>query len=61
MEANWKCNIINGLARGSRTPGSTKGDNCKASKKERFMAKRSRSYKHPEYENWCESTKNALR
>lgn len=42
---------------GSSTPGSTKGENCMASSMDRFMAKYSRSYKHPEYNGWCRRKK----
>lgn len=38
------------------TSGSTKGDNCKASSIDRYMAKTSRSYKHPGYRSWFEKT-----
>jgi hypothetical protein len=36
------------------TPGSTKGISCKASNLQRYMAKTSRSYKHPDYKTWLE-------
>lgn len=39
--------------RGSQTPGSAKGPACQADVFKKFMAKRSRSYKDPEYGNWC--------
>lgn len=38
----------------SSTPGSAKGGNCVASSLDRFMAGYSRSYRHPEYQSWCE-------
>lgn len=37
----------------SRTPGSSKGENCKASQLFKWMAKTSRAYKHKYYWNWC--------
>lgn len=39
--------------KGNQTPGSSKGDNCKASILDRYFSSRNRSYKHPEYSNWC--------
>lgn len=38
--------------RGSQTPGSVKGKSCIASVEQRWMAKTSRSYKHPNYDAW---------
>ena len=45
----WKCKINRKAKRGSRTPGSEK---CKIRPLDRYLAKRSRSYKHPEFKNW---------
>lgn len=36
----------------SRTSGRDKQENCKASALEKWMAKKSRSYKHPKYQEW---------
>lgn len=41
------------LRKGSSTSGRSKGENCKASPKERTMAKRGRSYRWNGYETWC--------
>lgn len=43
--------------RGVSTPGRGKGDNCKADRFAKYMAKSSRSYKDPNYKAWCESKK----
>lgn len=36
-----------------QTPGSAKGATCQASRLERYMAKRNRSWKHKKYGEWC--------
>lgn len=51
----WRSVRNNKGKRASRTPGRMKHDNCKATTLERFMAKRSRSYKHPAYGDWLKS------
>jgi hypothetical protein len=38
----------------SQTPGRQKTEWCQADKTKRFMATKSRSYKHPRYQQWCE-------
>ena len=50
---NWRSHKIMKKNKGSQTPGSQKGDSCKASPLDRYMAKSGRSYKHPEYPAWC--------
>ena len=40
-----------------QTSGKTKGLNCQATAKERYMAKHSRSYKHPDYGSWLAATR----
>ncbi len=52
---DWKKKSINKTRKGSTTPGISKGDNCKATPLDKWMAKAGRSYKHPEYSNWCKS------
>ena len=39
-------------ARGNATPGKMKNKQCQATPLKRYLAKRSRSYKHPDYDNW---------
>lgn len=39
--------------KGSQTPGKSKGDTCKADAMKKFFARRSKSYKHEGYGNWC--------
>lgn len=39
------------------TPGSVKGENCKASSLDRIICRRNRSYKMAEYEAWLEKTR----
>jgi hypothetical protein len=40
-------------AKASQTPGRQKGETCKADKLKKYMARSSRSYKHPLYGEWC--------
>lgn len=40
-----------------QTAGKTKGANCQATALERYMAKTSRSYKHPLYSHWLEASR----
>lgn len=49
----WNNKVIDKRKKGSQTPGSAKGANCQADSLQRWMAKTSRSYKHPEYGSWC--------
>lgn len=53
----YKSKILRKKAKGSSTPGLLKGDNCRASFLERYFAKYSRAYKHPEYNAWVEKTR----
>ena len=55
MHYKWKRNKIRKEknCRICSVPGRTKGIRCLASAEDRYMAKRSRSYKHPNYENWA--------
>lgn len=46
---------ISGHKKG-HTPGSAKGGRCQADSLKRYMAKVSRSYKHRNYDAWCEWT-----
>lgn len=50
---NFRAKVLKKRRKGSQTPGSTKGVTCKADTLDKFMAKRSRSYKHPLYGDWC--------
>ncbi len=58
---DWKRKKMKKERKGSQTPGSAKGENCKATVQQRYMAKRSRSYKDPDYSNWCRWADNANR
>ena len=55
MGFNWKRKVNEKKRRGSQTAGTQKGKHCTADAKERYMAKRNRSYKHPDYEDWSKS------
>lgn len=39
--------------KGSQTPGIKKGESCQSKPLYRYLAKSSRSYKHPKYLEWC--------
>jgi hypothetical protein len=43
----WRRNVRKKEQRGNSTNGTEKG--CKANSVDKFMAKRGRSYKHPDY------------
>jgi hypothetical protein len=49
---DWKITKIRKQSKGSHTPGSQKTKQCQTTPLKKFLAKRSRSYKHPQYENW---------
>lgn len=49
----WKTRIFAKKSRASQTPGKKKGESCRADFMKKFMARRSRSYKHPLYSQWC--------
>ena len=51
---DWKSKQIEKKRKGSQTPGSAKGDSCKASAMQRYFAKSSRARYHPYYGAWCE-------
>lgn len=51
----WKSNKIQKKHKGSQTPGKTKGGTCQATAMDRYFAKSSRSYKHPDYGKWCKA------
>ena len=51
--AFWKRNILKKKTRGHSTPGTEKG--CRANAVDKFMAKRERSYKHPDYYSYYEA------
>ena len=40
-------------SKASHTPGKQKTEWCQADKTKRFMAGRSRAYKHSQYAAWC--------
>lgn len=48
------------LANASRTPGKEKVEACQANHIDRFMAKRSRSYKHRDFAAWSERNKKNM-
>uniref|UniRef100_A0A6M3LIZ9 Uncharacterized protein n=1 Tax=viral metagenome TaxID=1070528 RepID=A0A6M3LIZ9_9ZZZZ len=50
---DWKIKVDRKNKRPSQTPGKMKGENCKCTILDRYMAKTNRSYKHPEYASWC--------
>lgn len=52
---NWKRKVLKKQARFSQgqASGKSKGGSCQASTMQRYFAKRSRSYKHKDYANWC--------
>lgn len=51
---NWKSKILRKHNKGSQTPGHKKNaQRCQASPLDKWMAKASRSYKHPQYHDWC--------
>ena len=54
---NWKTRIRRKMGKGSRTAGSTKGENCQATPAERTFAKRSRAYKMKGYDQWLKRTR----
>ena len=54
---NWKTKKDRKKKNGSQTAGKTKGENCKATPLEKYLAKSSRSHKHPAYAEWCEKSK----
>jgi hypothetical protein len=49
----WRRNVIRRNGKKSQTTGKMKAENCQATPIARHMAKRSRSYKHRGYSNWC--------
>ena len=52
---NWKTKVNRKKTKQSQTPGKAKRqDTCQATKQDKYMARRSRSYKHSEYEVWCQ-------
>lgn len=49
----WNKRKIEKKNRGSQTPGKSKVESCQADVMKKYMAKRSRSYKHSGYADWC--------
>lgn len=49
---NWKSKRFAKKTKGSRTPGKSKNENCQSTSLDRWMAKKSRSYKDPLYSAW---------
>lgn len=49
----YKAKKIKQIGKASRTPGRLKGETCKTTPLQRWMAKHGRSYKHKEYGEWC--------
>ena len=56
IHAFWRVKRNSKKTKFSRTPGSQKHENCRATQFERFCVTRSRSYKHPNYHVWLVST-----
>ncbi len=48
----WKRKRFEKKRKGSHTPGKVKKGTCVASTQSRYMARRSRSYKDPNYPDW---------
>lgn len=46
-----KRKILNGKA--NSVSGKSKGENCQASSRDKYFARRNRSYKHRGYLAWC--------
>lgn len=51
--ATYKKKKYERKGKASQTPGSKKQENCQTNAFKSYMAKKSRSYKHKEYGNWC--------
>ena len=51
---NWKLRKFKKEKRASRTPGKIKVKTCQHTPLKKYLATRSRSYKHPDYSNWNE-------
>lgn len=49
---NWKSRKIKKQNKASRTSGSQKVLTCRHKAPKKYLATRSRSYKHPEFQNW---------
>ena len=49
---DWKLRQLEKKNRGSQTPGKQKVLTCRHKPPKKFLASRSRSYKHPDYSNW---------
>lgn len=43
--------------KGSHTAGMTKGEMCHANDVKKYMAKTARSYKHRDYSNWLQASR----
>lgn len=54
---DWKRNKDKKARKGNQTPGHTKVERCQSNVLRKYMASRSRSYKHPEYPTWYLKTK----
>ena len=59
--AGWKSKKMVKKTRGNQTPGHQKGESCKASTLDRYMAKTSRSYKHPNFGAWSAKIREQCR
>lgn len=51
---DWQSKIERKKRKQSHTDGKQKGGTCQADYLKRYMAKSSRSYKHPDYTSWLE-------
>lgn len=50
----WKAKKLKNGGKKSQTPGRQKNpETCQADAMKKFMARSSRSYKHPQYAAWC--------
>lgn len=54
---DWRRKKNEKQTRQSHTPGKTKGLNCQAGVSDRYFAKRSRAYKAPGFDTWCQESK----
>jgi hypothetical protein len=49
----WRAHYFAKLGKRSVTPGAKKAETCKTNAMQNYFARRSRSYKHQDYDAWC--------
>jgi hypothetical protein len=57
----WKRLTDRKITRGHQTPGKQKGETCKTTPFDGYMAKSSRSYKHKNYLAWTEKMRRRVK